>query len=233
MMNREYGFTVIEISFVLVVLSMLAVYARVDLREHLERETLDATVNDLHSLREMALSYYSYHKHWPDRMEQLDDWLQGADIRTKSPLGFDYHLTVDDVGTSSATITRLRVAMATAGTQRARNLQDLMGVWAVAEQSTLTMNILPPDRLLAENAPPYLLENDIRMRNHNMHNLDHIRLYKDGAGITLIVDRLFVYNFVADKLYAKNYVDNFPYGPFFKNDLRAVIINPRVQDVRY
>jgi prepilin-type N-terminal cleavage/methylation domain-containing protein len=218
---HQFGFTLMEILMVLAILSMLAVYTQADLYGRLKRERLELVKNDMHSLREMALNYYAQHRLWPESLTQLDDWLQDVTMNHKSPLGFDYQLIANSVGSSSETISRLQIITRTPDALSARDLHQLMGVWAVAGQTSLSMSVLPPANLLADNSGPYTLGGHINMAKGSIRDLGHIRLHNDGAGSTLIVDRLFVNNFVTDKLYAKKHTRNYIFGPFIKSHLGA------------
>lgn len=212
---RTHGFTLQELLFVLLTLSLLASYMYVDISKHFNRANLEVVVNDMHALREVALSYYAYHQEWPTKLEQLSTWL-GEDmiVDQTNPLGFDYNFTVDSVGSDSEHIDRLQIMTAVTDKEQAQDLRTLMGVWAVVQNTSLSVSVLPPETLLTTSDEPYLLENNILMQDNAINNLGHIRLHGDGANTTLIVDRLFTYNFVTDRLYAKQFTEVTVFGPF-------------------
>lgn len=209
--ERTLGFSLQELLFVLTVLAVLSSYTHSDIQARFEHAKIDATANSMHALREAAMSYRARNGHWPNSVEHLDAWLgEDVTVRHRNGLGFDYSFKVDRLGTTPTSIARLRIITGMTDVEQAQDLRALMGVWAVAHQTSVSLSVLPPDQLLASAQHPYLFDQDLLLNGHAINNLGHIRLHEDGAHTTLIVDRLFVYNFVADRVYAKNFIERNP-----------------------
>ena len=136
--RRAAGFTLLELTVVLGILSVLASYHYPALQRRLETQAVEQTAAGARLVAELAISYYQQQQHWPADLDAMGRAL-GLEQALVNRNGFGYPYAVEVfMERQLAIVTRVDTGA------QARQLQQLLRPLASVVSTTVTVIVPSP-----------------------------------------------------------------------------------------
>ena len=135
--HRAAGFSLLELSAVLAILSVLASYHYPALQRHLEMRAVEQTSAGVRLVAELAISYYQQHQRWPTDFQTLGRAL-GLEHSLVNRNGFGYPYALEIFMEQLAIVTQV------GNHTQAQQLQQLLRPLASVVSTTVTVVVPSP-----------------------------------------------------------------------------------------